>query len=327
MVSPVQVLDNHQKRRLALYRQSFKIKAGDADGHNCLGLILMRQGMLNDAVMAFSWAISRQPEFARAYHNLGKAYSTLDETGKALAAYRIALRLEPDDPTAEHMVKALSGAEQQKPPRRFVRHLFDQYADTFEGHLAGGLKYQAPEYMRQALVECRRDRELYENAVDLGCGTGLIGVVFARLIRKFSGIDLSAKMLEKAKEKNVYDELEEGDICEALAARRESFDLFLAGDVFNYLGELSELFAIISDKARPAAPVIFTTETYDGRKYKLQKNGRYAHNPYYIRKQAGKVALKPIYNRNIRLRREKGTWLAGDVFVLVKEPLTSSTDC
>lgn len=55
--------------------------------------------------------------------------------------------------------------------------------------------------------------EKVKSAVDLACGTGRIGFWLKKKgVRSIVGIDLTPKMLEKAKEKGVYDELLVGDI-------------------------------------------------------------------------------------------------------------------
>ena len=46
--------------------------------------------------------------------------------------------------------------------------------------------------------------DLLGSIMDLGCGTGLFGMEIKQFCEHLEGIDLSEKMLHKAKEKNVY---------------------------------------------------------------------------------------------------------------------------
>ena len=54
------------------------------------------------------------------------------------------------------------------------------------------------------------------DVLDAGCGTGLCGPLVAPYARRLSGVDLSAGMLARAKEKNVYDALVQGELTEYL---------------------------------------------------------------------------------------------------------------
>ncbi len=52
--------------------------------------------------------------------------------------------------------------------------------------------------------------------LDAGCGTGLCGPIFRNISGSMIGVDLSPEMVEKARERKVYDELEVADIGKAL---------------------------------------------------------------------------------------------------------------
>ena len=59
-----------------------------------------------------------------------------------------------------------------------------------------GLKYKAPERTAQILTELHPDRRF--NLLDLGCGTGLLGVYLGPINGFIIGVDLSARMIEQA---------------------------------------------------------------------------------------------------------------------------------
>ena len=61
------------------------------------------------------------------------------------------------------------------PPADYVAGLFDSYADEFDSHLVGALRYQAHRQLVDQLVApCGADAR-FRSALDLGCGTGLCG--------------------------------------------------------------------------------------------------------------------------------------------------------
>ena len=51
---------------------------------------------------------------------------------------------------------------------------------------------------------------------DLGCGSGLVGLALKTPQNQIIGVDVSAQMLAKAAEKNVYDELVKDDLIHFL---------------------------------------------------------------------------------------------------------------
>ncbi|MFX8227089.1 methyltransferase domain-containing protein, partial [Acinetobacter baumannii] len=67
--------------------------------------------------------------------------------------------------------------------------------------------------------------------LDLGCGTGLAGVTFMALAAHLAGVDLSPRMVEKARQRGLYDELGVGDVVEAMRRTPGGWDLLVAADV------------------------------------------------------------------------------------------------
>src|SRR5690349_12865017 len=92
----------------------------------------------------------------------------------AVEAYRKTLALGPDDIFGAALKLALlgDGAVPDRPPSRYVERLFDDYADRFESALVEKLDYNVPQQLAALIASTGRR---YEHAVDLGCGTGLLG--------------------------------------------------------------------------------------------------------------------------------------------------------
>ena len=97
--------------------------------------------------------------------------------------------------------------------------------------------------------------------LDLGCGTGLAGLLFKPCAARLTGIDLSPAMIEKARARDVYDSLIVGDIETALIGE---YDLILAADTLVYLGDLRPVFAAVADHLAPGGFFLFTTEAKEG---------------------------------------------------------------
>jgi predicted TPR repeat methyltransferase len=152
--------------------------------------------------------------------------------------------------------------------------------------------------------------------VDLGCGTGLCGVEFRDLTEILIGIDLSDKMIAKAKEKNIYDELYVNNLINGLKELESKFDLFISSDVFVYVGDLKDLFYCVSEYATKQSLFIFSTEDEEGDSFHLRSSGRYAHSKKYITQLASKSGFKLEHFEQANLRKEKGKWIVGGIFIL-----------
>ena len=78
------------------YTKAISIKPDYAEAYNNMGLVLQEQGKLNEAIEAYKKALSIKPNFAEAFNNMG---NTLKEQGKldeAIAAYKKALFIKPN---------------------------------------------------------------------------------------------------------------------------------------------------------------------------------------------------------------------------------------
>jgi predicted TPR repeat methyltransferase len=160
--------------------------------------------------------------------------------------------------------------------------------------------------------------------IDLGCGTGLLGESLRPTAGRLVGVDLSPRMVEKAREWDLYDELIVGDVAEALAARPAAFDLVAAADVFVYLGDLEPVFRATAGALRPGGLFAFSVEFLDeegapgASGYRIGPSRRYAHSPGYVRRVAGENRFVELSLARAGLRLEKGQQVQGLVVVLRK---------
>lgn len=88
-------------------------------------------------------------------------------------------------------------------------------------------------------------------AVDLACGTGRIGAWLSRAgVRRIDGIDLTPEMLARAREKGVYDRLEQGDLRQT-GFESGAYDLAVEVLADEHLPELGPLY---TEAARLLSP-------------------------------------------------------------------------
>jgi predicted TPR repeat methyltransferase len=310
-------------------------KAIIQDPHNVealrqLGQVYVQQGHSEEALQTYQKALDLDPTLADVHHNLAILYLRQSERAKALVHFTEALKQDPTNDTAKHMVMALSNTESNSTPPAYITQLFDQYADYYDEHLKTKLKYNAPGLLRNAVGRSLQNNPRVGRVLDLGCGTGLCGIYFRDMALDLIGVDLSPKMIEKARALGAYEKLVVADFNNYLTQPDlEPFQLIIACDVLVYSGDLATLFKNINRVLLPGGYFAFTTEILDqdnieiskntdknSLRYHLQPTGRFAHSNAYIHELAKCNQLRVLCEENIILREQEGIPIHGQLWVL-----------
>jgi predicted TPR repeat methyltransferase len=271
------------------------------------------------AISCYLKVLALDPDFLPALNNLAYMYHRGGENQQAELCYKKLLALRPEDESAQYMLDSLLGAPLSQTPDAYVRSFFDGYAEEFENSLVDGLGYDNPQQLFESFAHYCQAKEIpknFERGLDLGCGTGLCGVVFKEMVATLHGMDLSANMLLQAADKNCYAALYQDSIVHYLATTPETYDFFLATDVFIYVGALETIFAGLRAIARPRALFCFSTEALESGDYQLQKTGRFAYSRSYIERTAAATGWITLSTEGTGIRKEKEHWLAGDLWIL-----------
>jgi predicted TPR repeat methyltransferase len=295
-------------------REAALTNPDDADAHARFGLACLAVGQLAPAIEALQRAVRLAPEDAAIRTALGRAWLAAADPDKAVFHLRRAMALDPEDAEARALLARAESAEPELAPD-FVRTLFDQYAANFDAEMAK-LSYRAPELSRALYArvagEPRQDRDV----LDLGCGTGLAGLAFRPYARALVGVDLSERMVEKARARGVYDRLTVGDMIEALRSAPAAFDLIVAADALGYLGDLAPLFSAARGALRPGGHFAASVEESIDKDFALGPGRRFRHAESYVRREAGAAGFAIALLERCELRRDRGAAVAGLVFVL-----------
>jgi predicted TPR repeat methyltransferase len=91
-------------------------------------------------------------------------------------------------------------------PSGYVREVFDGYAENIESHLMEKLGCRIPELLAEAVDVCIGSRTGL-SMLDLGCGTGLMGLMLRERCARLVGVDPAPKMVAKSRAKGLYTEL------------------------------------------------------------------------------------------------------------------------
>lgn len=245
----------------------------------------------------------------------------LDRAGHRQAAIRVAeswASCRPDNAEALHLRDAALDRPIQRWPADLVAQHFDGLADGFEDKLVGHLDYDGPKQI-SSLIAPHFAPHAALDVLDAGCGTGLCAPGLRPYARRLVGVDLSPKMLEKARARGLYDRLEMADLLYVLGQDRAHWDLIIAADALPYFGALKPVFDGVAGALRPGGWFAFSTESVDIDGFLLRGSGRYGHGRDYIAALAAGRFEIVDYVASV-LRREGGRPLDGDYFLLRRAP-------
>lgn len=222
----------------------------------------------------------------------------------------------PENPIVRYAVSALKNDVSAKASNPlYVQKVFDYFADSFEESLKN-LGYRVPECI-DGFLKRFYGWKLFRNLeiLDAGCGTGWLGGYLAKYAGKghVYGVDLSAEMLKKARDKNVYSGLFCDDILHFLEGRFSCFDLITAADVFIYFGSLDSLFAKLHQSLKTGGRVVFSISQNltNERDYYLHASGRFQHSWNYVTHVLQKNGFHLEKVKEEVLRYEGGEPVAG----------------
>jgi predicted TPR repeat methyltransferase len=260
-------------------------------------------------------ALELAPGWAPGWFRLGEMQEAAGRLDAAAAAWRTALQLDPADRLGAALRLALIGQlpPDVAPPSAFVEALFDQYADTFDAALLEKLAYRVPALLSEAIQ--RQGERIFRLALDLGCGTGLMGEMLRPVAARLEGFDISARMLAKARAKGLYDALEKADLQDFRYAG-ERADLVAAADVFMYVGALDRVVKTVAGMLAPDGLFAFSVEKWAGAgDFALQPSRRYAHGEAYIRRVLANENLLVASMEEHAIRKDRGEPVTGLIVV------------
>ena len=299
------------------FRKAIALKPGSDGLHLDLGQALLAAEQPADAATVLRKGLTLNANNGNLLRELGQAQLLLGEKEAALKSFRRALKLLPDDRYAAHMVGALSNSGAASDD--YVAHLFDTYAGHFEEHLTGTLHYRVPQALADMLG--RTGRKLGP-AIDIGCGTGLVGATLADAALPIDGIDIAPNMIEKTRGRGLYRHLATGDATKVLRTNPDfagPYALAIAADVFIYMGAVEELFAALMQRLAPDGLFAFSVETSVADDLEIRASGRFAHSAKYIEGLAETHGLSILDRADQDIRLENKRPIAGALYILGRQ--------
>ncbi|WP_425647889.1 methyltransferase domain-containing protein [Agrobacterium leguminum] len=304
-----------------------QFSSGDviADRRADYARMLAESGDFPAAAELMEQALELAPQWTAGWFRFGEYHEKAGETEKAVAAYGKVAELDTEGLFAAELKLAVLGAAEtpEQPPSRYVEGLFDDYADRFETSLVEKLDYSVPQKLAE-LIGKAAGSSVFDTIVDIGCGTGLLGVEIRAFAKRLEGFDISQNMLAKAEEKGLYDHLDQADLSlepeasglftPTLAQHRAG--LVAAADVMMYLGSLETVMPLVSALLSPSGFFAFSVEDAgeeDG--FVLRESLRYAHSKSYVSELLERTGFSLIEIRKTTIRKDAGKPLSGILFL------------
>jgi predicted TPR repeat methyltransferase len=264
---------------------------GDGWAYFHLAAVRYRQGDCEQAAQLWEAAARLADDPMDCLENVAMVRRRLGEVEGERRCWQRAAKHDPANPIVLHMLAAVG--LRPMPPRAdgaYVACMFDRFAPDFDRVLAQ-LQYRVPDLCEQWMRDQFGPPGRRLRVLDAGCGTGLCGERLRPWAAGLVGVDLSARMLEHAARRGVYERLERADLVEFLHANPGGFDVVVAGDVLCYFGDLG-LFAQSALASLRAEGLLGfsveragTDELGDRREsgYIIRHHGRYAHTCRHIK--------------------------------------------
>ena len=310
----------HLEQAISSYQKALFIQENDHECRFNLANCYLANEEIDRAIQHYKLVLTDDPCHLSALNNIAYSYHKSGLRQEAMHYYQKVLELNPGHEAAEHMLASLSGAKRSFVPASYIKSVFDNYSEHYEHSLVERLSYTLPMQLL-TFIQTTSGKSQFDSTLDLGCGTGLAGAVLRDLSRRLIGIDLSEKMISIARQKNIYDELITNDLLVAITSCPDGcFDLFVAADVFTYIGELTPIFEALHAIGNMDCRFYFSVESGGDtpKGFKLQESGRFSHSKHYLTETAETTGWSIIEVRPVELRKEHGNWIHGEIYALAR---------
>ena len=179
---------------------------------------------------------------------------------------------------------------------------YDQWAEDYDSDLERDFGYRGPQltvefFTRYVPKEAR--------ILDAGAGTGQVGEALAKLgYANLVAMDLSQGMLEEARKKNVYKELHQMVMGEALDYTTDSFDAVVSVGVLTLGHAPASSFDELVRITKPGGYIVFTLrpDIYEGHGFKEKQTALESEGKWKLAEVSENFRLFPRGNQTFTIR-------------------------
>jgi predicted TPR repeat methyltransferase len=282
------------------HRGAINTNPNSAEAHRNLAISLKQQGRFSEAETSYLHAIKIKPNFAYVYYELGdmlKEQKRLNEAEEYLKSY---LELEPDDPRGARLFLSSIGVMPVplKASEKQLDELYLQRAKTWDNNDKN--PYQGAVLVAQTLKRLL-PQPMINSILDAGCGTGSVGLLIRNITYQLDGVDMSSAMLDKAKEKEIYNNLAQDDLESFMKNTPKKYDAITCAATLIHFGDLKPAFNAAAKCLNDNGLFVFTlfpnNQEAEGKEVivaeidDLARGGCFAHGRNYVRRVAGETGF------------------------------------
>lgn len=337
------------------YRKALQINPNEATAYNNLGIVLSRLAKFEEAEELLTKAIDLLPDSPEFHRNFGNLFKRQGQFAKAASAYRQVLNLrpynsdsyehlyhvlylqgnfdealnlvkqwlehDPENPLALHRWHSFNGDPSlTRASDEYISKTFDNFSECFDSVLKQ-LDYKAPFLVADAVKDIHQKADKSFHILDAGCGTGLCGPLIKPFASHLAGVDLSEKMLDRARERDCYDELFQAELTAFIENYDAGCDVIVSADTLVYFGDLQPVIQAVATALSFQGHVVFTLERSEddlARGYQIHQHGRFSHTEPYIKNTLNSAGLSVIKIDKVMLRYENGVPVDGFLVIACK---------
>lgn len=275
------------------FRRAIQIKPDLAKAHRNLGLICNEQERLDEAEACYREALAIDADFVEAHYNLGNNLKKQGKPDAAAACFRSCLKIDPEDHFGARLLLTALGFEPM--PLRAsgaqLEDFYDMKAAVWDRNLVGAQTYYGAKLVAEALAR-HVPKSGILTILDAGCGTGQVGLLIRDLAGRLDGVDMSASMLDKARKKQIYDNIFLSDLESLMVGSPGQYEAITCAATLIHFGDLASVFkaaatcltdqglfvfTVFKNDNEPGGPDVIVS-VLDG----LAKSGCYAHRSDYV---------------------------------------------
>lgn len=308
---------NQHLKAIKCFLQQLEIKP-QVKTYKNLAIIFQRRKKFTEAIKYLRLALALEPSKVSTLKQLGCLYKKTNAYTDAIDCYKKALVLTPEDEKLTYILAALTQSKMPvRAPFDYIESIFDELSKIFDQHLVENLDYRIPDKLAQLIIDVINPADKSLSILDLGCGTGLSGVPLLPLTNTLIGVDASAEMLNKARDRNIYDRLIQQDLFRLDQSQLPTvINLVVAADVFVYIGDLSPVFLLTRNVLADGGFFCFSVEQDNTVNYKLHKTMRYTHSEHYLKMLADDFGFTVRALMQTTIRKERGRPVDGCIVLL-----------
>jgi predicted TPR repeat methyltransferase len=304
----------HTEMAIRHLRRGLELVPGDPQLTTLLARDLSTIGNHEESISLWGTLITATPQNTEALMGRVHALLAAGKPSQAVADTTALLEIAPGNSVLAYYNAIAHGQTPSRQPIELSQNLFDGMAEIYDQHTVRGLRYQLPKQVGDQILRMFPDKKL--SVLDLGCGTGLLGVCLGRLDGFLIGVDVSTKMIEQAARHNVYDRFHTVNIHDALHETPDAiYEVITALDVFIYTGDLKETIPNAHRILLPGGYLIFSCEAApeNGPDLALLDANRYAHKRSHVEALCKAAGFVRVDIEDTVLRYENNTPVQGYV--------------